>query len=586
MDMKMKNSILLFLALTLIACGSKDMVQNDKALLDSLSQQYWNRELRTGHSIKITGGKSPLPDKLYFGNKQDYQEDSVYFSKLLQTLQQIDVNKLPMNARVDYDLLQWVAEMRLEGTHHYENIFPLVTPYANHLNTNDLVFKQASFDSETDLKHYLELLNQYSEVQKHELAKFRRMESRGIRLPKPEIKLTLDFIKTLQVKPTAHPYYPQAIRLQKIDKTSRESFQGKASQIIEQKILPNHDSLFNYLGGDYFKNASETVGLGQYPGGKDYYRYLVKWHTTTDLTPEEIHELGKKQVAQISSALDSIRLSTQFKGDMKAFYTFLQKDKRFLASTPDEVGERIKKPLVRMDTVIHRLISARPKAGYDVRRLARTLEPAMTFGNYLPPAGDEPLGVYYYNGSKLDQRPLTGVASLAFHEIIPGHHWQVSLQSENKSLSEFRKNMVLTAYSEGWGDYASYLGIELGLFDDPYDYCGRLLMDMFISVRLVVDVGMNHFGWSREQAMEYMRTYLIESEEQINTESIRYSCDIQGQALGYKIGSLKLIELRKKYQIALGKNFSVIKFHDAVLRNGNLPLAVLEKSLDREFGVQ
>jgi len=291
-------------------------------------------------------------------------------------------------------------------------------------------------------------------------------------------------------------------------------------------------------------------------------------------------------VAQISSALDSIRLSTQFKGDMKAFYTFLQKDKRFLASTPNEVGERIKKPLVRMDTVIHRLISARPKAGYDVRRLARTLEPAMTFGNYLPPAGDEPLGVYYYNGSKLDQRPLTGVASLAFHEIIPGHHWQVSLQSENKSLSEFRKNMVLTAYSEGWGDYASYLGIELGLFDDPYDYCGRLLMDMFISVRLVVDVGMNHFGWSREQAMEYMRTYLIESEEQINTESIRYSCDIQGQALGYKIGSLKLIELRKKYQIALGKNFSVIKFHDAVLRNGNLPLAVLEKSLDREFGVQ
>ena len=143
------------------------MVQNDKALLDSLGQQYWNRELRIGHAIKITGGKSPLPDKLYFGNKQDYQEDSVYFSKLLQTLQQIDVKKLPTSARVDYDLLQWVAEMRLEGIRYYENVFPLVTPYANHLNTNDLVFKQASFDSVADLKQYLELLNQYSEVQKH-----------------------------------------------------------------------------------------------------------------------------------------------------------------------------------------------------------------------------------------------------------------------------------------------------------------------------------------------------------------------------------------------------------------------------------
>jgi uncharacterized protein (DUF885 family) len=271
---------------------------------------------------------------------------------------------------------------------------------------------------------------------------------------------------------------------------------------------------------------------------------------------------------------------------MKAFYSFLQKDKRFLASTPDEVGERIKKPLVRMDSVIHRLISVRPQAGYDVRRLAPALEPAMTFGNYLPPAGDEPLGVYYYNGSKLDQRPLTSVASLAFHEIIPGHHWQVSLQSENKSLSEFRQNMMVTAYSEGWGDYASYLGIELGLFDDPYDYCGRLLMDMFISVRLVVDTGMNYLGWSREQAMDFMRAHLIESEEQINTESIRYSCDIQGQALGYKIGSLKLIELRNKYQTVLGEKFDVIKFHDAILRNGNLPLSVLEKSLDREFGVE
>ena len=154
--------------------------------------------------------------------RSDYQDDSVYFSTLLQTLKQIDIKKLPTTAIVDYDLLQWIAEMRLEGIRYYENVFPLVTPYANHLNTNDMVFKQASFDSEADLKQYLELLNQYSEVQKHELAKLRRMESRGIRLPKPEIKLTLDFIKTLQVNLTAHPYYPQAIRLQKIDEKSRE----------------------------------------------------------------------------------------------------------------------------------------------------------------------------------------------------------------------------------------------------------------------------------------------------------------------------------------------------------------------------
>ncbi|MFN8691853.1 MAG: DUF885 domain-containing protein, partial [Cyclobacteriaceae bacterium] len=224
--------------------------------------------------------------------------------------------------------------------------------------------------------------------------------------------------------------------------------------------------------------------------------------------------------------------------------------------------------------------------GYDIRRLSPELEPAITFGNYLPPTEVEPLGIYYFNGSKLEQRPLTSAASLAFHEIMPGHHWQICLQSENTHLSEFRKNTYVTAYLEGWGEYASWLGIELGLYRDPYDYCGRLLMDMFISVRLVVDTGMNDLGWSREQAMDFMRAHVIESDEQIKTESIRYSCDIPAQALGYKIGSLKLIALRKKYQTALGSNFNVVRFHDAILRTGNLPLAVLEKALDREFGVK
>ncbi|MBY0434967.1 MAG: DUF885 domain-containing protein [Cyclobacteriaceae bacterium] len=576
----------IILATFLLACTSKQTPRNEKAELDSLGQHYWNRELRTGRAIKITGGKSPLPEKLYAGTREDFKDDSVYFSDLLQKLKTIDATKLPSSSLVDYDLLQWIAEMRLEATRYYDNVFPTVTPYASHLSSADLVFKQAAFDTEADVAQYLKLLDQYSEVQKSELAKLRSMEARGIRLAKPEIELTLGLIKTWQVEPTKHGYYPQSSRLQKLDSSLQKSFQEKALLILSQKVIPNHDSLAAYLSGSYRANASETVGLGQYPGGKEYYRFLVKWHTTTDLTPEAIHEIGKKQVASISKKLDSIRVATKFKGDMKAFYKFLQKDKRFLATTPDEVGERLKKPLRRMDTVIHRLISLKPEAGYDVRRLALALEPAMTFGNYLPPAGDEPLGIYYYNGSKLDQRPLTTAASLAFHEITPGHHWQMSLQSENKELSEFRQNTMVTAFAEGWGDYSAYLGIELGLFDDPYDYCGRLLMDMFISVRLVVDTGMNYLGWSREQAMDFMRANVIESEEQINTESIRYSCDIPAQALGYKIGSLKLIELRSKYQTALGKDFSVVKFHDAILRNGNLPLAVLEKSLDREFGVK
>jgi uncharacterized protein (DUF885 family) len=583
----MKYLLILIIAGSLLACTSKETPRNEKAELDSLVQHYWKRELSTGRAVKFSGGKSPLPEKLYAGTRQDFDDDSVFFTGVLQKLKTIEVTKLPSSSWVDYDLLQWIAEMRVEATRYYDNVFPNVTPYSIHTSSGaEQIFKQASFDTEADVTQYLNLLEQYSEVQKSELAKLKEMEARGIRLAKPEIDLTLGLIKTWQMEPHKHGYYPQSSRLQKLDSSVQKSFQEKASLILSQKVIPGHDSLAAYLSGSYRTSASEKVGLGQYPGGKAYYRYLVKWHTTTNLTPEAIHEIGKKQVISIFRKLDSIRVATNFKGDMKAFYKFLQKDKRFLAATPDEVGERLKKPLRRMDTVIHRLISLKPKASYDVRRLSVALEPAMTFGIYLPPAGDEPLGIYYYNGSKLDQRPLATAASLAFHEVTPGHHLQACLQIENPELSEFRQNLMVTAFTEGWGDYSSYLGIELGLFDDPYDYCGRLLMDMFISVRLVVDTGMNYLGWSREQAVDFMRANMIESEEQINTESIRYSCDIPAQALGYKIGCLKLIELRSKYQAALGKDFSVIKFHDIILRNGNLPLAVLEKSLDREFGVK
>ncbi|MBU6169105.1 MAG: DUF885 family protein [Bacteroidetes bacterium] len=578
--------LIVIITLFLFACNEQQKGQGDKKKLDQLVQAYWQRELRTGRSVKVTAGKFILPEKLYAGTLDEFREDSIYFSGLLQQLNNIHVSALPSSSMVDYDLLLWVAEMRLEATRYYAVTFPYVTPYASNLSNTDLIFKQASFDTKENTTQYLKLLDQYNEVQKSNLAKLRSMEANGIRLARPEIALTLGLIKTFQVKPTEHDYYPQTSRLQQLDSAVQKDFQENASRILSQKIIPYHDSLAAYLGGSYRQKAPETLGLGQYPGGKAYYRYLVKWHTTTNLTPEAIHEIGKKEVADIYSKLDSIRVATNFKGDMRLFYQFLQKDKRFLASTPDEVGERLKKPLQRMDTVIHRLISLKPKASYDVRRLPLALEPAMTFGNYFPPSGNEKLGIYYYNGSKLDQRPLTSAASLAFHEITPGHHWQFSLQGENTELSEFRQNTVVTAFAEGWGDYASYLGIELGLYDNPYDYCGRLLMDMFISVRLVVDVGMNYLGWSRKQAMAYMYDHVIESEEQINTETIRYSCDIPAQALGYKIGSLKLIALRRKYRQLLGKDFSDITFHDSILKLGNLPLAVLEKNLDRAFGVK
>lgn len=556
---------------------------NAARYIDSLSQNLWDRDLATGRAVAVAGGKSVLPDHLYAGTQQEMQEDAIYFSDLIKQLQRIDTTSLSDSKKTDYDLLLWTATTRLDGTRFYDNIFPPVTPYAGYIYGLETIFKQASFEEPADGDKYLKLLNEFGTVQQSYLNKLRRMESKGLRLAKPQIQMTLGLIKSWQVAPEQHFLYPTAARLKKWTVADQQKLQQEAGKILQEKILPQQDSLANFLKGTYLIKASDKVGLAQYPGGKEYYRYLVRYFTTADRTPEEMFALGQQQVSLISQQIDSIRLATGFKGDRKAFYTFLQKDKQFLASTPEEVERRLREPLKKIEAVLGKLISLRPATGYDIRRLSPALEPVITFGNYEAPAGDEPLGVYYYNGSKLDQRPLTSVVGLALHEITPGHHLQGRLQAENKALSVFRQNQFIWAFSEGWASYASQLGLELGSYNNPYDYCGRLLMDMFVSVRLVVDAGMNYMGWSREQAMDYMREYVIESEEQIKTETIRYGCDIPGQALSYKSGALEFERLRKKYRSVAGNQWDDVKFHDFILSNGCLPFAVLEKAFDREY---
>jgi uncharacterized protein (DUF885 family) len=215
-----------------------------------------------------------------------------------------------------------------------------------------------------------------------------------------------------------------------------------------------------------------------------------------------------------------------------------------------------------------------------VERLDAAAEATMTFGYYAPPTPDERVGRYRYNGSKLDERSLVSAGPLVYHELAPGHHFQIALASENQAIPEFRRELWDTAYVEGWGEYASGLAEEMGMYEDPYDLYGRLSMDMFLSVRLVVDTGMNAQGWPLARARAYMREHLIESDTQIATESLRYSADIPGQALAYKMGSRALWDLRRKAEAALGSRFDLRRFHDCVLSSGSLPLATLGSKLD------
>ena len=570
--------------LSLLQNSAQGQSESPQERLNAITNDYWLREQKIGHAYSFA--EPIFPDYLYKGTREDYDKDAAYFARVLANLKKIKLNKLPVSSQTDYDLMYWLATMRLEATRFYDNTFPPVTPYYANSLGEDFIFSHLALSNAEDLQRYLGLLHQQAMRLGAYLDKLKYLSNQGIRLPKAETEVAMGFMRSFHRAPSSLPYFVAEERLVKIETAARIDFQRQVSQILEQEIIPAFDKIADYLGGDYLSQAPEAVGLGQYPEGKAYYRHLVKWHTTTSLSPEAIFALGMQNVTRIRKSLDSLRILTGFRGELKDFYLFLQKDPRFLATTPDEVGIRLKGHLVRMEKVIPQLISTRTRTPYDVRRLPLELEPAMTFGYYHTPSGSDSVGLYLYNGSKLDQRSQVSAASLAFHEIMPGHHLQICLQKDNPTLPAFRRNLQVNAFLEGWGDYASHLGTELGLYQDPYDYCGRLLMEMFISVRLVVDVGMNDQGWSREQAMAFMRDNVIESSEQIKTETLRYSCDIPAQALSYKMGSMRLIELRNKYQNLLGSKFDVLRFHDAVLRLGCLPLAILEKSLDREFGVK
>jgi uncharacterized protein (DUF885 family) len=258
----------------------------------------------------------------------------------------------------------------------------------------------------------------------------------------------------------------------------------------------------------------------------------------------------------------------------------LEKDPRFIPKTPEEIGDRLMSHVSRIEPKVDAFFVRRPKAPYGVKRLEPALEGAQTFGYYSPPTAAEPRGYYRYNASKLEERSLLGSAGLAYHELVPGHHFQIALAGENTDLPPFRREYFDTAYTEGWAEYAAYLAGDMGMYAEPYDRIGRLAMDLFISTRLVVDTGMNALGWSRERAMTFMKENTMSSETQIKTESLRYSADIPGQALGYKLGALKIRELRERAREKLGERFDIRRFHEAVLSSGVLPLSTLERHID------
>jgi uncharacterized protein (DUF885 family) len=509
----------------------------------------------------------------------EYEEREAAFAReLLGRLEALRPAELGHQEGLSLENLRRQLRAQSEAPRWYWHGF-VVTPYASPIGIVNRVFSTFELNDRTAAERYLKLAGQLPAFYASLRAKVEGQAERAIRIPRDELDLAVPFLRSQLGDVDKSPYAVAPERLGSLAPEEGSAFRTRLAALIEDGVNPQVRGLADWLDGEYRRDAPATVGLGQYPGGREAYEWLVKWHTTLDVTPDEVHRIGQQRVEAIEREMAGLREKLGFEGDKAAFKRQLKSDPRFFPKTPEEIGERLMSHVRRIEPKIDAFFLRRPKAPYGVKRLEPRLEGGQTFGYYNPPTAAEPAGYYHFNGSSLGDRSLLNAAGLIYHELLPGHHFQISLAYENEAIPPFRRESFDTAYTEGWGEYSSELAGEMGMYEDPYDRYGRLGMDIFITTRLVVDTGMNALGWTRDRAVAFMREHLMETDTQIHTESLRYCCDIPGQALAYKMGAIRIGELREKTRAALGERFDVRRFHDAVLGSGSLPLTTLERHL-------
>lgn len=432
------------------------------------------------------------------------------------------------------------------------------------------------FETVGDLDRYLGLIEDYGRLVDQMTERTAGQAERGIRLPRAQLVQSIELVTRLRAG--SKGLAPTAARLAALDSASAQS---TIQSRIDTSVIPAFSRLLGLLeSADYAAAAPERVGMAQYPGGAELYGELVREHTTMDISPEAVHAAGLVRMTEVRRAMTEILAETGFEGSAQAYWASTAESPAWRANTAEEIAAVFRKYIDRIEPLIDTAFRFRPRAPHDVTPLPEALSAAMTFGYYDPPSPGQAAGRYIFNATNLAGGTLAGVASLNYHELVPGHHFHIASQRENDALHPVRAHAFFNAFNEGWAEYAATLAGEAGMYVEPEERFGRLAMDAFLVCRLVVDTGMNALGWDLEDARDYMRENAFMPESEIGSESIRYSCDIPAQSLAYKLGETFLIEQREAMRAALGDRFDLKDFHDAVLKPGGLPLPLVARNIE------
>jgi uncharacterized protein (DUF885 family) len=548
-----------------------DSTPSAKTLARLLAEQ--EQRMKSEGQGLLGGGEPRLPDL----STARVRRNAERAQTVVRELDALVPKELTPDEWITSRILRFEQAGAIEESRYHPISFAFITPYQSPLSSLPGTFAQLPLTSPQDADRYLAMVDSLAILADTIRGKLEERRARKVLLPKDEIRLVAPWVRGFAPEAARSPFLPSPERLARLPEAVRSAFAAALGTRLDTRVRPALERLAVYLEGPYLAEAPTAVGLGQYTEGPSYYRALVRRSTTMDVTPEQVHAIGLAEVARIDSAMTAIRQEIGFTGTRAEFHAQLAKDPRFFAKVPEEFGEKLMYHDARIRPRISELFDRVPRAQGDVRRLDPRLEASMTFGYYQVSTPVDSMGHYMYNGSDLRERSMLGAASLVFHELIPGHHFQLATQRESTTLPYFRRHVAHTAFTEGWGEYAASLAGELGMYSDPYDRYGRLAMDMFLSCRLVVDTGMNALGWSRERAIAFLKEYTLQSDTQIDTETLRYSVDLPGQALAYKMGSRELLRLREDARKRLGTGFDIKRWHAMVLDGGSMPLNLLRQ---------
>jgi uncharacterized protein (DUF885 family) len=555
--------------------------------LSQLLADHWDAWMRWDPLYATTCGDHRFNDRLPGADEAHYVDWLNQMLGFRARLETIDRSTLIPDDRLNYDIFARMLDNEIAELSFKAYRLPISKTGGFHTFFPDLHLL-SPFENIRDYENYLTRMEGMRRYFEESIGLMREGLQTGFIPP----RVTLDGVaKSLATQRVDDP--SQSVFFQPfqhfpgpVSGADQERLIDSAQGAINGSVIPAYEALLRFLEEEYLPAARESIAAADLPDGRAFYQSRIRYFTTIDLSAEEVHKIGQDEVRRIRAEMDEVIHKTGFQGDIQAFAEFLRTDPRFYAATPEALLKETAYLMKRIDGELPRLFKTLPRLPYGLRPVPEFSAPGQTTAYYMPGTGDgTKAGFYYVNTYDLKSRPLYEIEALSLHEAVPGHHLQIALQQELTSLPEFRRFSGFTAFVEGWALYAERLGLEMGFYTDPYSDFGRLSYEMWRACRLVIDAGIHALGWTRQQAIDFMAGNTSSTLLNITNEVDRYIA-WPGQALAYKMGELKIRELRARAEKALGLRFNLREFHDAVLLAGALPLDILETRVDEWIALQ